>query len=1373
MSQPVLSYLPGFFPNLAVTSIAPNLPVPLCVVVVAEGSTISSGQITAATHVIASFSNTVAAVVDTNLRESDPAMVAFRASTLSGTVARVWFTPPQSSPFEFRVGLSVGMFGYTLGATSPMMPGTGTESVWSYSSGVALATAPNEPTYYPSGLPNTTDTSGVTWYFAPVYPSVDATTTVLGVAACTAATFVVSGGIPFNYESNTAFSFGYRPLANPLPYELDVWEVVASNVGKDDLLVTQAFAGPNNTAFSETAITVYVKQSVVSDRSGSCFIKAFIGVRDVVNRTVTIPIVIVCLANPTPIIQHTPSVYVVGGAWLCAMPSEGDSIQLLEAGWDADSTVPSQRPLELPGSTALGFTFTTAVTTTATLNSAITSGHSSQLVPYDSSLLTSSESSGALAASWANLSLVEPGLGGSSTSSMFRPLFGLVYTNHTGATVDRFPFPVTTGGITLAEFGRTFTLVAEEYTSSSSFVTPRDVYFQFEKPFESTGSEFSGSLLAGAVWPTTISSTTSSTGGEPGYYVPTDDSDVPLWIGVTSSNMSRLTLTWDVVGGFSPLTVLVTMAYNTEDTTGTACAASTSVVRTTASTVPQVTLLQGESPATTINTGEAGVADVWGTTAEPVTTSGSGTTALTVSGLTWPDGTDLTNLTTGVPGGTTAFVPVVLELTVADALGGIQLYGKAYLRIYADEVPFLEARLLNGAVGIYAMRGPFDSDASSNPADNVAVQFQNLVCGGVWGTPADVGLTLVQPASSGSNTLAPNSFLISSNYDLAYLGDALGGQDVSTLSWTDLAGTEQTTTIPLFLIPVWAPTLTMFEPLIPGESPSSYVESATNTLYMFPDTLGNYAWPVSTICTVPDLPGFLLLLTFDNRTYIYVTDTFQLPSTSNSWSYTLLIYFTVRAWVSGPGSDSWNPRGIQYGSGFPLNILGNTAFTNTLICELAEGTTGSTSILTSSLPTQSGEVILSAFAPVGGVFNTWVYDPAGILNIPTNVPTVAVFTIVVVNADVSPTSSGLPSSIPTTDSNVGFYRSNGEFIGSSIQVVYDIVAALWMYVGLDDVHNSLSQITALAFAPFEGSAPLYESSSTKQYLLRVFSSAVTEAGTFTELSIDPRSLSTTPELFAAATVAGYNTAASGVFGFELQLALPATTVDRESLASSVTSSESSNSIYSVFQRFTGHTSSELGEPSEAFQCPDSVCFVLNPTPFLTSLSGYLAYSLETSWDGGSTWYILAHNLNGNALGDSFAGTGINGVLAGPWPERYVTLAADGSIPPWGVGSQVLMYRLGLQTSYGLHTLHRPFEYAHTLSVSSWRYSVPASDPADYTDVNTQFLDFHVPNNVQRFETTRYGLGDLSAGVLPYNAHQISVSPAVSSGAHVNLHYFRQ
>ena len=1205
MSQPPVSYLPGFLPNLAVTSVGSlDLPVPLCVLVLNEGVTLHRIRITVLADAYGGtdfFYDLRPLFVDYNLRDSDSASAAFRTSGLSGSVARVWFTP-QTSQFQFQILIDWGTGQSFLGPTQPTTNDGTDTNVWSFSSGIQLTQAPFETTNYPTGLPSTADGTGVLWYLAPVFPSSDASTTVDDTDVCTAATFVVAGGNTFVVD----FVDPLQQAVISNPYVVDVWEVEASNISRDDLVITQTTSGSTPDTFYGTYVTVSVNQNAPCDRSGSCFIKAFISVRDSLDRSVTVPIVIVCFASPKPIIRPTPSVIISGGSWLCAMPTHTNSVQMLEAGWDPDSAVPSQRPLELPGLTALGFAFTTRVTTAVTLNAALTSGHSSQLVPYDSSFLTSSESSGALAASWANLSLVEPGLGGSSTSSMFRPQFGLVYTNHTGATVDRFPFPVTTGGITLAEFGRTFTLVAEEYTSSSSYFSPGAVEFQFEQPLGSTGPGglSSNSSLSAAGWPSVAA--TSSAGGEPGYIVDSSGG-VDQWIGVTNSNMHRLTLSWEVEGGFSPLTVLVTTTRNTHDVVSTSYVHNRAVTYSGASTAPQATLLQGSSPASTVNGGTSGVVDVWEATSGPIATSMSGTTTLTVGGFTWASGTVLTNLTTGVSGGTTAFVPVVLELTVTDALGTTHLYGKAYIRVYADEVPFSDTRLLNGTTTILALHAT--SDTSSVSDNNVVVPFANLVCGGIWATPSDVALTLTQPASSGSNTLAPGSFFVDGAGDLVFAAGAVSGEDVAVLSSTDLAGTEQTIDVTLQLVYTWSPGSVVFESLFPGITPSSVVDTASNTLYMFPDGSGNYSWPVSTLVSLPNLSGLSLTWLTPATSTVAMSAPFQLeapPSGANP----LGITFNVTL-PSGPqfaaifGYNAFPPinRGRIGGVTIYINnIRFVTGFINNVQCLLAENSSRG-AVLTGNDPTSSGEVSLSAFTPAGGEPNTWLYDPAGIFYIPNDVVQsntagigVAI-TLVIVDADAPETSSGFPGDSSTADVGlgVGFYAGDGSFHGASLTFTYAYPAGYWACSA-----GPINNIVAIAFAPFGGSNPTFLSPTTRRYLLRTFVSGNFPPVSLPNLSIDPRTLLTTPELFASNTMAGFNTAASGVFGYELRLVIPASVIGTEALSSSMTSSESSNSIYSVFQRFTGHTSSELGEPSEAFQCPDSVCFVNDwaPSPCL-------------------------------------------------------------------------------------------------------------------------------------------------------------------------------
>ena len=582
MSQLPVSYLPAFLPNLAVSSCSPlNLPIPLFTMVLSSAisgvATVGISTCVPGTGGTAGFTGSCPGFVDSNLRYSDPANVAFRASGLSGRVARVWMVP-QTAQFEFQVIVVAEGEGLLVGSKD-FFPGyfVSEEVVWSFSSGVGLTQLPAEATYFPSGLPTSPDGHGVTWYLAPVFPNSDATSTVLSTTVCTAASFAVAGGIPIGIVE-----FGFT--APPVPYTVDIWEVQASGISRDSLLITQAPVSTSTTVFTPTAFSVYVKQNVPCDRSGSCYIKAFISVRDAIDRCVTIPLVIVCFANPTPIIHPSPSITILGSVWYCTIPSTGNSVQIMEVGWDLDSTVPSQRPLLLPAASAIGFTFATPATTTVTLSSAVTSGHSSQLGPYDSSLLTSSETATKLAASWSHLSLVEPGLGGSSTSSVFRPLYGLVYTNSAGLVTDRFPFALKTGGIHLTEYGRVFTLTSEEYTSSSSYTSTGHVEFQFEQALASTGAGglTAGSSYVSAGWPTV--SVTTSSGGEPGTYTATHLGK-DLWIGITDANLHRLLLTWEVVGGASPLTTLVTTTYNAADTTATTYVTNTTIAVVVGSTL--------------------------------------------------------------------------------------------------------------------------------------------------------------------------------------------------------------------------------------------------------------------------------------------------------------------------------------------------------------------------------------------------------------------------------------------------------------------------------------------------------------------------------------------------------------------------------------------------------------------------------------------------------------------------------------------------------------------------------------------------------------------------------------------------------------------
>ena len=1411
MPQRPLSYLDGLLPTLALVTSGANVPVPLCTFVLAPGYAISDMQVVIATEGLSL--TPITAALDGNLRDSDPAVVAFRTSGLSGSLLRLWFTPPVSSQFEFAVLVYLNGGGETgaewVAAPTEFVAGEeilGTTVFWSFSSGVQAVLPPTQPLYFTSGLPSTTDTNGVTWFLAPVYPATDPSTTItveedtssgsstaISTAVCVVATFEVSGGIAAAFSPT-------NPVISQMPYAVDVWEVETSGICKDDLYVVQTPSASNSSG--ATTVTVFVNQAAASSRDGARFIRAFIALQDATGRCATVPLIVVCLAPPAMVIRPTPAIIVAAeNTWLCAIPAITESVQLLECGWDTAAETTNQVPLSVDGLVSLGFE-AGAATTTAILASAFTSGDPSLISSFDSSFVSSTgETSSELASSWSNLSLVEPGLGGSSDSSSssgaFLGVFGLVYTNNDGRPADAFPFPLSSA-IQLGEFGRVFQLAAEELASSalaSSLVPTQTLEFRLDVPLASTGPDgLSSNNLSSAGsgwlgWPT-VTTTASSTGGEPGYYFATEaaggesSGTQPLWIGVTSTNLPRLVLSWEVAGGFSPLAVSVTTTENPADTVSTSYLTNVSVTLTNSTgptTAPQVTAIQGEPVVSTVDVSETpSVTNIWLSTSAGITASHTGTTTLTVGGLTWPAGTDLAHLTTSLAGGTTAFVPVTLHLAVTDALGATFLYGQANLRVFADEVPYADSRLLAGIYNIVFLNVASAYVFSSSPAANIIIPFTKLVCGGMWETPADAGVTLtLQSSSESSYPLVSDGFQISAAGNLVAAQDIQGGSSGAVLSREDLAGTRTSAEVQLTYSTTWTPARIIFEPLFEGASPSTHIDTGRNYLYMFPGSDGNFAWPVPGLWSYPELPGTTWRGYGVAPTPIgpFTPSSGDLPfgafgfrvTVANSW------LFTPTGHLQSGGT--WNMNTSTY----PI-----PSFYNNVRCTL-KNRLGGSDVLLSDQPTDaaSGEIVLNAFAPLGAETNTWIYDPTGFIQVPTDVPTTSTIRLVVVDANAAATSSGMPSSTPTTDTGVGFYNTSGAFVGASVTLTWS--SGQWRYGG----SHLLSTLAALAFAPFGFSQPPFESTSGSSYLLRVFASVSvqvtvpvayhalipnfmfsveTEVGgtscvfVWSNLTVDPRT-SSPSELFqpSAFEMTGFN--AGGIFGYEMMLqTFPTSLHSGSGLAGS-------DALSTSLQRYsTSSTGSLEGEPSEAFQCPDSVCFNLVPDSYLTEVDGFLAFSLEATWDQGMTWYILARNENANMIGNGRADTGINGSLAGPWPERYIpSLCADGSIPPWGASTQTLQYRLGLQTQYGLAVLSQGFVYTNTLSASDWRFHTVGGD---FTPVNTQFRDFHLPTPAMQLATFRVGVGDLGAvNAVTYEAAQLS-APLLSGEPNVVLYFFK-
>ena len=1238
-------------PNLAITDASQGVPIPLCVIYLPEDMTISDAG---GTYVCNGTTGNFTVSVDGNLRSSDPANVVLRATGFPGSVVRLWFIPPTSQPFMFVFSITVGGTMYfpassqTFATSAP-----DSDELWSYSTGVQLIVPPVQPGFFPApaGLPWSTDTNGITWYLSAVYPQSDPTTTIDVVTSdgsttttvCVAASFQVQGGVSFTVTDEFV----------PKTYEVDIWEVETGSVSGSDLYVQQTPSDPTSSnVLGLATITVYVDQAVACDRSGGCYIKAFVSVRDGVDRTVTLPLIVAMIANPTPILRLPSGMTEVSSSVLSGrMPgtsgtsgSGSNTVGLLEGGWDVSGTA-SEKPLT--GYDTLGFDL--SLVTTAVLQPHLTSNLPSLISSFDSSMISSGESSSALALSWSNLNLDVPGWYFSSTdrwesSTTFQFLFGLVYTNFNSVTVDRFPFPVF--GIQLHEFARSFPLVPGTGDGALSLTFP--VNFHLEQPLASGPGDLSGvSSLGVAGWPTPgmDSSFSVSSGSGAGFYAAPDTSSpsdgvYPLWIGVTNSNLSRLTLSWEVAGGFTPLTVYVNTEHNPYELGADGSALNVTATCSGAMTAPQATTIQGMDVSGSIMLGGDSSANIWTSTSASVVSDESGITTIVVGGLTWPAETDLTNLTS-VGGGQTAFVPIIIQLTVTDVLGETHLFGKAYLRVFADEVPYTDGRLLNGHYDITFLNVGSQYTFSDTPADNVVVPYSRLVCGGVWTSPGDVGLTLTLATSSSSSTgsyaLVSDGFQISDDGNLVASNDIQAGRGNATLAWADLTGQSQSTVVQLTYSATWTPTQIVFEALFAGSEPSSFIDTSTNTLLMFPDGSGNYMWPVSDLWTYPGLSD----LTWSNP-YVDgrdVANTFPSSNVFRTPPHDVFVFqsFFSDTWALTP-ADGFLFRPADH---ILTSVYTIPAFLNTVRSTLTMKVGGSDALISGAPVSMStGEIELSAFAPLGGETNTWVYDPTGCLHVPGNVDETTTIQLVVVDGNADATSS-----TPTLDYGVGFYDNTSTFIGASITVTWG--GSNWVYTAGVGSPSNLNTLVAIAFAPFGSSQPAYTATTSVQYLMRMFASTYAPASTYAltrsfdgarsvssllggaggitwdNLTVDPRT-SSPEELFqpSAFAVTGFNTA--GIFGYEMGLNLPLSTLATLTLSSGA-GSMGATPLANAFQRFAAAPSSFVGLPSEAFQCPDSVSFFLTPDPFLTEVDGFLAYSLETSWDGGSTWYILAQS----------------------------------------------------------------------------------------------------------------------------------------------------
>ena len=1366
--------------------------------------------------------------IDHSLRSSDPAVVANGANP--GTVCRLWaqvasyatnvvaqsffiyITDSGSSgtSSDSSTHLSEPVLLCNLGglrAPTALSASPTLEAVWNVSQEFTVVTDPGQPEGIStlSTLPHKC-VSGVKWWLAPFYPETDPGVTFPGLPNTynEVAEFVVAGGVSSDYgtssggESSLPTDSSF-PTENA-PYQVTIWEPlgnVGSSMSVNDLHVVQT----RSSTPGETKVTLYMLQSTPYNRSGSDSLYAYVNLRDGADRALTLAFRVVSIMSPTNLaaLTITPSYTSYSGGT-----------------YYIDYTPATYAPLLTLTSTALGSDFTSSlgfasgdvtsivswstsfpcmVTFDTIDNSALDLGAAPVVIQYyhsssggttsldDTDLritefgrtfaLTSSSSTVAPATYSFSLGtgLETPGTGwGSSpttlltlTSSSYDPtVFGSHYYvpasgTYSGAYIATTPSTLTDLGFSFSAGGGGLGPVTVTVTTRANRVGAYD-------PSVFSTNFPNGAYISGGEVP---HFTTSSNGSVTTPTESTDGSKVWTTVitGVNAADGVTLGgLTWNstyvnVLNGlaapgttaFTPVLVEVTIQ-DVENTYSSLFA-----MQVYADVVPLSTLLTASSvEVTTFNVemSAGGVflhansliapismfvqGGVWGSTSDlQISATASDHMVFGSSGLYVDDG--------GISSGPVS--DQTIDVTITDLAGTANAVGATTLTANFFVLPALSGFSIDGG-----------SDALPNALILEPLTPASTAVGLTSGTPGAVLNTQDQ-----SLCLFPTT---GSNYTYTLQSGLLLAPDFITSGTTlyNIAATLHDTT-------------------------SSYWGSADGSRWGSSDSTGDYnslsggnqgSYVFSLITTGPH--G-----TLDPTKDLTLALTYTFSDSTAGW-------FVPYNYNGGTPLTTVTPEPVVR-MGFPLVI--NTV---QVLANVNGG--GGSRPLRAQASTETVDGITLEYVSTSDSSQTWLYNTTGhgLFAIPAGVPTNATITLSVVldDDDYFPQVANLApaSQVGTYQDNTydsseniipGFYSGIGgttTFVASSLTLTYS--SGQWQYTNSGT--HALSTISAVAYGPANPS-PGYEyvANYTYEYYL-VVRATVTIGSHTLHLTLNPADTSFN-SVFPPNAMVGFDSSepGGGYFGNMMNLELPVTSWSDQSLpptvnpGSSEGSYEDGTGLLSNFRRFWSTT--PTAPPGLDYQAPDSVFLELgaDSNGYLVGAGPFIRFQLECATSNSGPWYMLASNLDSAdpaTLGE------LNTAIAGPWPERFVSLGADGSIPKWGPVSTTtgafntpLFYRIGAQTdyAYGGQNGGGPLIYSTdnghaALAVASWRYHTGTS-PVTYLAVSNQYTDYHHPNIGGDPSTFRIAQSDTGRYLLTYNSASL-VAPHIGGGSgSLTLYYF--